>query len=635
MAQRLIKNTNFTYRPASPGTAGFAGQAYQPSRVAVQPVQVCSYFELTGAELAAAYAAQGVTLTYGVIGTDFQGTPVYGYIPTFPPGGSYNFSVTTRGYRCTTQFQQVIIPAQPYIAPIPPSPAIPEQITYDYQLGWNARANSISRMALDGRYTFTIPQTVVGVVAGLTREPKTSGYADILWGFYVTRDNVRIYERGVEVANLGSNADATLSIERRTGRVIYKVDGSVVRETTNTSGPLMLSAALYSGGDSVDDAEYEDLNDGVGSGSFSALQAFGNEAGVAYAIGAGSLQALTSAALADATGVGSGSFGVLQAFASDASGYAIGVGVLVPLYAAGEGLAPPPAYALGGGFILGLQSASFGYTGTVGSGSGSFKRLEVIGAEDTYAQGSGSFNSLASLGENYTPADEVLMLNTMIAFQDAVGETTLFVVLDNNMGVAGVFTIETILEALMEESLGVGSAYVTEQELLALIMSTMSARGIASDEALDYTVWALNTEAMGSTRYENYAFNSMAKVGTRYYGANSSGLYLLEGSSDNGEDIVSRINLGKQNFGSLLRKALPFMYMGVASNGHLVLKVEADGQTFYYTTEDQGQGLKAQRFKLGRGLRASFYQMTLENYGGTHFEISDIEFTPIELNRRL
>ena len=45
--------------------------------------------------------------------------------------------------------------------------------------------------------------------------------------------------------------------------------------------------------------------------------------------------------------------------------------------------------------------------------------------------------------------------------------------------------------------------------------------------------------------------------------------------------------------------------------------------------------LKAHRFELGKGLRASYYDTTIMNDGGTAFDLAEIEFFPLELSRKL
>ena len=163
----------------------------------------------------------------------------------------------------------------------------------------------------------------------------------------------------------------------------------------------------------------------------------------------------------------------------------------------------------------------------------------------------------------------------------------------------------------------------------------MSAGSLAGLTDSGFTVWTLNLDSDGSTRYENYDFNSFAEINGKYYGAKSDGVYLLRGADDDGEAIDSLVNFGNLSFGSINRKAMPYLYAGMSSDGKLVLKVEADGQTFLYTARDSTAMQKAHRFELGRGLQASYYDLEIQATGGQAFDLATIEFHPIELKRRL
>jgi hypothetical protein len=141
-------------------------------------------------------------------------------------------------------------------------------------------------------------------------------------------------------------------------------------------------------------------------------------------------------------------------------------------------------------------------------------------------------------------------------------------------------------------------------------------------------------DAMGSTRYENFDFNSFMTIDGETYGVNSTGIHRLGGSRDDGAMIPASVDFGSLNFGTNSRKALPYVYVGMSSSGKTVLKVEADGATYHYTARDSTELMKAHRFEPGRGLRASFYGLTLMT-DGEAFDLHNIDFQPVELKRSL
>jgi hypothetical protein len=162
----------------------------------------------------------------------------------------------------------------------------------------------------------------------------------------------------------------------------------------------------------------------------------------------------------------------------------------------------------------------------------------------------------------------------------------------------------------------------------------MSAGDVASLQRDGMSVWALHMDSMGSTRYENYDFNSFMTLDGKTYGVNAAGIHLLEGDTDGASTITASVDFGSLNFGNNSRKAMPYVYIGMASSGKTVLKVESDGQTYYYTARDATELMKTHRFELGRGLRSNFYGFTLQS-DGRAFDLHNIEFFPLELKRRL
>jgi len=631
---RLEKTVLRTYQRGTPGVPAFAGQPALPARTVYETTTICGYRALNASQVEDVLRQAGIRFEQRQISTAPDGTPIFANVPIFPPGFT-GTDVDTVQYSCRTEGRFVDYPAQPFLPPTPAIPAVPEQYLYDFQLGWNARARSITSMRGDGRYSFRVPVSTVGAVVGLTDNPQDSGYGDIRWGFSITRGVVRAVERGVEVQSFGTFPNASLSIERSAGEIVYRIAGVDVRRVPSDGGTMVLGAALYSGDDGVEDASFTELSSGRGYAALGPLAALALGPGVSYAQGAGALQPLRSAGSGRTLSTSQNILSGLSAYGADAVGYAVAVGALRGLVAEGEGGLGAPSFTAGIAALSPLTGVSYGFTGTVGSAEVVLGPLAVIGSQGAYAQASGAFTrGLTSYGENLQGRDEASMLNLLGAFEDAQGAPIMLAVINADMEVEGILLVQGIAPALMIEMLNATDTTALQQELQALLATVMSAQSVTGDPSR-YTVWALNTVINGMTRYDNYAFNSLARVGQSYFGASRDGLYRLEGPDDDGVRIDSQINLGRMNFGTQQRKALPFVYVGIASDGRPVLKVEADGETFYYRLRDWSTELENQRFELGRGLRAAYYNLTIINEGGHAFELAEIEFTPVTLKRRL
>lgn len=151
-----------------------------------------------------------------------------------------------------------------------------------------------------------------------------------------------------------------------------------------------------------------------------------------------------------------------------------------------------------------------------------------------------------------------------------------------------------------------------------------------------YVAYAMNPSVGGLTEYTNYRFNSIAKIGANYYGASDTGLYLLEGDTDAGSDIDVRIRMGAFDFGNGYRSRVEQAYLGIRSDGRVVLRVIADDdKERWYETQALHGDLNTQRVKLGKGVNSRYWQFELVNRDGADIELEQIEFLPVTLTRRV
>lgn len=625
MPIRLQKDIDYTFTPADPGEPGFAGQPALPARTALVNVTVCGYWAYTPAELAVVYASRGVRYEF-----------IDGAWRLFTPPG---VSLPLNYYACRQQQQYVFVPAQPYLPPRAPRPAAPAQLVRDFNLGWNSRARSINPLPADGYFSFTIPHTVVGVVCGFSPAPERTGFADITHGFRMSDGGVlTVVENGVLAFSVGvETAPANLAVQRIGGVVTYLQDDVVVYTSARSapSGPLYLSAAMYSGGDLVDDAELTiPAAAGGGAAFMRGMQAIGSDED-GYAGGEATMHPARASGSRVNRGSGEAFLHGLQAIGADAVGYAVGEAFLHGLEADGEGIEELDI-AIGVGTLLPMQGVGLGVSGTFGGGAAFLHGMQAIGSDENgYAQGHAFLHPMRATGENFTPINEGLVLSTVLSV-DAFDRQSVTALVMNSFGeITGLLAIQPVALADVNGVAQAASSLMPATELAALLVSSSAVAVELDDPATSGTTWVLHLDVAGSTRYSNFNFNSFAKVGTRHYGANADGLFELSGDDDNGEEIVSEINFGNLRFGSSVRKSMRYCYVGVASNGRLVLKVEADGETYYYDVRDYDELHEMQRFELGRGLRAVYYNFTLQNYGGSAFDLASIEFTPIPLTRRL
>ena len=144
--------------------------------------------------------------------------------------------------------------------------------------------------------------------------------------------------------------------------------------------------------------------------------------------------------------------------------------------------------------------------------------------------------------------------------------------------------------------------------------------------------YCMNLETNAVTTWDGYALNSMSQG----YGIAPVGVLLLEGNTDNGTEIASVIGIGKQNFETEELKHMVSGYVGMASAEKMTLTVGIpSGAEYTYSTRSSGESLQMQRCDLGRGLRANWFDIRIENTNGADFTLASASIGASASNRRI
>ena len=116
------------------------------------------------------------------------------------------------------------------------------------------------------------------------------------------------------------------------------------------------------------------------------------------------------------------------------------------------------------------------------------------------------------------------------------------------------------------------------------------------------------------------------------YGTAADGIYTI--GTTGPVDAVA--GLGKHNFGSEARKALPNVYVGVACEEPMQLRVRAPGGIDHtYEANGCSEDLQVQRIDPGKGLDANWFELSLMNQDGADFTLASVSFAPATTSRRV
>ena len=159
--------------------------------------------------------------------------------------------------------------------------------------------------------------------------------------------------------------------------------------------------------------------------------------------------------------------------------------------------------------------------------------------------------------------------------------------------------------------------------------------------AVTYEAYALNIKHSGDktndelTRYTNYPFTQIVRYKGSYYGMNSAGLYLLEGTTDDGDDIAWEFATHITDFGSQKLKTVDRAYFGgrLGPDATVTLSVGETADNSYSYTTPRGQTAQNYRQVFGKGAKARYFSIGAS--GTDALELDSLELAVTELTRRI
>lgn len=141
--------------------------------------------------------------------------------------------------------------------------------------------------------------------------------------------------------------------------------------------------------------------------------------------------------------------------------------------------------------------------------------------------------------------------------------------------------------------------------------------------------FVVNTETSAVSHYTNFGFDSFAQLPDgRVLAAGPTGLAVLEGPNDAGSPIHAAITTGFSDFKTPQTKRVEAVYFGYTSDGQMDFMAEArdsgHSPTTYRLEERLSTTPRTTRVHIGKGLFGRYWRFTVQNVGGSAFEIHDM-----------
>lgn len=182
------------------------------------------------------------------------------------------------------------------------------------------------------------------------------------------------------------------------------------------------------------------------------------------------------------------------------------------------------------------------------------------------------------------------------------------------------------------------------QAWIAAPTAKLTAIGSATVVAT-YEAYALNLKHMPRrdgtepidevTHYTNFPFTHIVRYKNSYFGANSTGLYLLEGTTDDGVAIDWAVSTHLTDLGYPERKTVVSAYFGgrLGAAETVTLTVGEKGDETYAYTTPRGTAAQNYRQRFGRGIKTRYFGLGLS--GAQDFALDTVDLEVDKLTRRI
>jgi hypothetical protein len=126
-----------------------------------------------------------------------------------------------------------------------------------------------------------------------------------------------------------------------------------------------------------------------------------------------------------------------------------------------------------------------------------------------------------------------------------------------------------------------------------------------------------------ASHYTNYPFDRILRWGTHYYGVAKDGLYLLEGPQFGTAPIVATVTGAETDLGvPNLKRARSIFVDGVlGQDATFTVTTDESNTVAYAYRQGVRPGTGAHRYKLGRGMRGTYFSFGFSNAAGLPFRI--------------
>lgn len=162
--------------------------------------------------------------------------------------------------------------------------------------------------------------------------------------------------------------------------------------------------------------------------------------------------------------------------------------------------------------------------------------------------------------------------------------------------------------------------------------SKVTGRGFATAPVIEFAYTPVYAEAFVMnilttevSRYQNYPFMHVARLGTEHYGFTSSGIYHITGTDDELTPVNGKITTMQTDFDCFQSKNVPYLYANID------LPISVTPYIDNLPGPKQNSLFSGRKVKLGRGNKGRYWYFLIENISTLY----GVEYLPERIQRRV
>lgn len=151
---------------------------------------------------------------------------------------------------------------------------------------------------------------------------------------------------------------------------------------------------------------------------------------------------------------------------------------------------------------------------------------------------------------------------------------------------------------------------------------------IVKDIVSSVVAYAMNTKTAQLTKYTNFDFLAIIRLGNNHYGVKPNGLYKFTGNTDNGTAIDARFTTHETDYGTNKLKNVAHVYLDSEDPSYCAAIVDGVEKT------EQPSSFGGRKTKLARGTLGRWWQYRIRNRNAK-LRVAGIEVLVEERDRRI